>query len=642
MFKFHCSHCQQKLSVEAAQSGETLQCPACGVDFVIPSPAEEVMIEPQSREESAETTKSHEIQPGQSNQPTPSPEPGASHSFADRLRDGSKAAQEGAKLVKKGAMVGWAGLKRRSKQAALRAQIEKLRNIDLRKALHSLGKKTFELGVIADGVAEQFQAICDLDARIAEMRDKAAVDTGETKMAALKRVSKDTAKASQAQALTVKREHLITELGREIHAHKVLMSMQELSDESAAIADIEHRIRNKEDEMHALDDRGRSGMQMLAVAAAIGLLAVASALIAINLMGKNGEQESSGKAPVVKDLSWCAENGDLNGVKSFLNPGSIDGAAGQKTPLHLAAAGGHRKVVEYLISQGADIDKTYGDYGWNPIHFAASSGHAEVVALLIDKGAKIDVSDDKGNYPIHTAASRGHIDVIKVLLKSGVKPDQESYAMQEVGLSAPNKFQPIHSSAKYNQLQVVKFLIDLGISPNTKDTYGTNVLGYALTLDGWCGSRAELIRLLDPDGVIERTSKEFISTQGYYVTSEVNPTYIRFMPEELDNSKDSDDIYRTIRKAVISRGARGGTSSVEIAKWLSPYNEEAKKQGNFITGRYKLYGTSASLDHHNDGGSITFSRAGNQLKVSFITMQQQFFSESGSGNVMTCKFVSWK
>ena len=84
------------------------------------------------------------------------------------------------------------------------------------------------------------------------MRDKATTDVGETKMAALKRVSKDTAKASQAQALTIKRDYLITELGRKIHSRTAQMGAQELSDESAAIADIEHRVRDREDEMQTL------------------------------------------------------------------------------------------------------------------------------------------------------------------------------------------------------------------------------------------------------------------------------------------------------------------------------------------------------------------------------------------------------
>ena len=295
MFKFHCPHCQQKISAEEDSSGMNVQCPTCGDDFVVPSPIGEETAEPQSPQESVDTTSSSEFQPAQISHLEPSSEPGTPHSFAERMKDGNKVAKEGAKVLKEGAMVGWAGLKRRSKQAALKAQIEKLRNIDLRKAYHALGKSAFEQGILADKLTEPFQAIHDLDARIAGNREKTSADAGETKMAALKRVSKDTAKSGQSQALTVKREHLITELGREVHARKEQMSTGDLPDGISAIAEIEHRIRDKETEMRALNDGGKSGMQTLAVAAVIGLLVVASAVFGFKLLG-NGDKQAPEKA----------------------------------------------------------------------------------------------------------------------------------------------------------------------------------------------------------------------------------------------------------------------------------------------------------------------------------------------------------
>lgn len=40
MYKFHCPHCQQKISAEPDQSGMNFQCPTCGGDFVVPPPEE--------------------------------------------------------------------------------------------------------------------------------------------------------------------------------------------------------------------------------------------------------------------------------------------------------------------------------------------------------------------------------------------------------------------------------------------------------------------------------------------------------------------------------------------------------------------------------------------------------------------------
>ncbi len=360
---------------------------------------------------------------------------------------------------------------------------------------------------------------------------------------------------------------------------------------------------------------------------------------------------SSEKSAVIKDLNWCAENGDIDGIKTFLTTSNINGLGDQRPPLHLAAKGGHIAMVEYLLGQDANVNKKDASLGWTPIHYASNAGHVDIVALLIANGATMNISDARGNYPIHTAASQGYIDVIKVLLKAGAKPDQESgnpygdkqrmsISSEISGFSASDNYQPIHSAAAGNQPGAVKFFIQLGISPEAKDGAGRSVLSYATRKRGWCNIWADTIRLVDRDGAFERASKEVISTDGYYITNESPPRYIRFMPEETEIYPGSNEVGPSNR-AVICIGARGGTSPSEIAKWLSPSNEDAKKQGNFITGRYKLMGSNVTLETF-EGSNISFLRSDNQLIISIRTLQQEAFPESyGSGSDIMCKFVSW-
>jgi ankyrin repeat protein len=52
--------------------------------------------------------------------------------------------------------------------------------------------------------------------------------------------------------------------------------------------------------------------------------------------------------------------------------------------LYIACQNGHRKVVEYLISKGADIEARFKD-GFTPIYIAAQKGHKNIVELLIQK-----------------------------------------------------------------------------------------------------------------------------------------------------------------------------------------------------------------------------------------------------------------
>ncbi|KAL6001813.1 hypothetical protein ACLOJK_041791 [Asimina triloba] len=68
------------------------------------------------------------------------------------------------------------------------------------------------------------------------------------------------------------------------------------------------------------------------------------------------------------------------------------------TPLHLAAEGGHLKVMDKLLERGADIDaRTKGACGWTPLHTAAKARNKEAIKFLIENGAFLpdDMNDGR-------------------------------------------------------------------------------------------------------------------------------------------------------------------------------------------------------------------------------------------------------
>jgi ankyrin repeat protein len=77
-------------------------------------------------------------------------------------------------------------------------------------------------------------------------------------------------------------------------------------------------------------------------------------------------------------------------------------------------------TIEYLLSEGADIDKTAAN-GASALHLAAYWGSLEVAKLLVERGASMTLKNKRGLTPLDQAATFGYADVSKFLSdKSGV------------------------------------------------------------------------------------------------------------------------------------------------------------------------------------------------------------------------------
>ncbi|KAH8296412.1 hypothetical protein KR054_005751 [Drosophila jambulina] len=68
------------------------------------------------------------------------------------------------------------------------------------------------------------------------------------------------------------------------------------------------------------------------------------------------------------------------------------------TPLHIAAANGYVRVVEFLLEQHVNVDATDKDL-WTPVHAAACWGHLEVLEMLAQCGADLNVRNKDDETP---------------------------------------------------------------------------------------------------------------------------------------------------------------------------------------------------------------------------------------------------
>ncbi len=84
------------------------------------------------------------------------------------------------------------------------------------------------------------------------------------------------------------------------------------------------------------------------------------------------------------------------------------------TPLHAAAAGGHREVCALLLSHKAEVNAEQASQ-YTALHSAAANGSEELVRLLLAHEANPKAKSDKGESPLDMARARNHSAVVALL-----------------------------------------------------------------------------------------------------------------------------------------------------------------------------------------------------------------------------------
>lgn len=93
------------------------------------------------------------------------------------------------------------------------------------------------------------------------------------------------------------------------------------------------------------------------------------------------------------------------------------------TALHLACLHGHSRVVNALITNGADIQcRNY--LLWTPLDCAAAHGQPKCARMLLDSNADINPMDKNKTTPLHLTARYGHEKTAKLLIERGASVTQ--------------------------------------------------------------------------------------------------------------------------------------------------------------------------------------------------------------------------
>ena len=172
------------------------------------------------------------------------------------------------------------------------------------------------------------------------------------------------------------------------------------------------------------------------------------------------------------DIHEAVQQGDLSKTQnliakdpSVLNSKTEDG----RTPLHVAVMGGHKKLVEYLIREGANIDALDKE-GRTPLLNAIILKKPNLAHMLIEMGADVKIKSKEGANAIIYAFFFGPEDLIEPILDSGQNVNER----YEGGVTL------MQGAAALGNKNALNILIARGADVNTKSDRGETPLYFGI------------------------------------------------------------------------------------------------------------------------------------------------------------------
>ena len=186
--------------------------------------------------------------------------------------------------------------------------------------------------------------------------------------------------------------------------------------------------------------------------------------------------------------------------------------------LHRAAAHGHTRAIQTLLSRGADPRIPTATTLLTPLHYTVRSRNPAVLQLLFTHGAKPDIEarDSLGRTPLSYAAEGGCNAVVKFLLQHNARTDTHSTTLstslgddveksrwdrsdpsplpRHAVLEEPNPggLTPLHYAASLGHAATVMLLLSHGAVVDARDAIGHTPLMLAAG-DGARGAAQQLL-----------------------------------------------------------------------------------------------------------------------------------------------------
>jgi ankyrin repeat protein len=177
-----------------------------------------------------------------------------------------------------------------------------------------------------------------------------------------------------------------------------------------------------------VNDRDSNGDTPLHVAALHNQLAIAQSLLQA---GAEVNAKNSYGAFTPADLGDVLRSNNHKDPVALLTVHGVDTADMKNgyTPLQLAVFSvGHKKMVELLVSKGADVNARSAS-GATPLFFAVLRDQKDDAQFLIDKGANVNTPDAYGDTILDCALQLQYGSLIQMLVDHGADVNAQDQSM---------------------------------------------------------------------------------------------------------------------------------------------------------------------------------------------------------------------
>jgi uncharacterized protein len=246
-----------------------------------------------------------------------------------------------------------------------------------------------------------------------------------------------------------------------------------------------------------------SGETPLMEAAGRGNIETVRALLAAKA-DPNAKEAKGGQTA----LMWAVQQRQTAVVEELLRAGA-DAKTGSRTgftPLMFAAQRGDVDTARVLLNAGAKPNEAQPNTKLTPLIIASAMVHKRMVELLLDNGADPNAVEWIGYSPLGWVVRDSHygidltakdkvVDVVKLLVAHGANPNfrlknEKSKTVNDVSLTGAT---PLLLAAEVNNTGAVKALLEGGANPRITTEQGTTALAMA------AGAGTDIQRMRSPE-----------------------------------------------------------------------------------------------------------------------------------------------